>query len=193
MRCSVAPSSHITKLKMIQTKVKHHIYLSKHLCVLQFFKIGLPNESTMESKPQQTRVYDRAKEHFLKDFPNSLPIEQAYVHIGMFLGWMIEQQLCSEFFIEECETQMYRFGKREISCTVLSEIWDGYLGSDLFTDEGNMFCFYYYGGGLYKKDYELTLGKETPTIYHVEDTWTNYAEICKVISLRYADWKRLIS
>lgn len=159
----------------------------------QNLKIGLSFTHAMETKPQQTRVYDRAKEHFLKDFPPSLPIEQAYVHIGMFLGWMIENQLCSEYFIDECETQIYRFSKRDISCTVLSEIWDGYLGSDLFTEEGNMFCFYYYGGGLYKKDYELTLGKNLPSIYHVDDNWTNFAELSKVIALRFADWKRLVS
>lgn len=147
----------------------------------------------METSTQGNRVYDRAKEHFLKDFPASLPIEQAYVHIGMFLGWMIENDLCSEFFIEECETQIYRFKRREISCTVLSEIWDGYLGSDLFTEKGNMFCFYYYGGGLYKKDYQNTLAKGLPSIYHVVDSWDNFAEIGKVLSLRYLDWERLVS
>ncbi len=147
----------------------------------------------MEVKPAPTRVYDRAKEHFLKDFPASLPIEQAYVHIGMFLGWMIDQNLCSEYFIEECETQIYRFSRKEISCTVLSEIWDGYLGSDLFTEEGNMFCFYYYGGGIYKKDYQGTLAKNLESIYHVQDTWNNYNEMSKIISLRYDDWKRIVS
>ena len=73
-------------------------------------------------------IYDNAKTHFLGNFPESLPIEQAYVHIGMYLGWIIERDLYSEFFEEEAEIQIFRFKRREISCTILSEIWDGYLG-----------------------------------------------------------------
>lgn len=144
-----------------------------------------PNESVV--------VYDRARNHFTGNFPEALPIEQAYVHIGIFLGWMIEHDLYSEYFEEECETQIFRFKRREISCTVLSEIWDGHLGSDLFTHEGNMFTYYYYGGGIYRKDYETLLCKGLPSIYHVRDSWENYQIMAKRITERYHEWKKIIS
>jgi hypothetical protein len=138
-------------------------------------------------------IYDKAKNHFRGNFPDALPIEQAYIHIGMFLGWIIENNLYSEFFEDECETQMYRFMRRELSCTILSEIWDGHLGSDLFTDEGNLFTNYYYGGGIYNKDYKTILASDLPSIYHVKDTWKNYEQVARKISERYEEWKKIIA
>lgn len=137
-------------------------------------------------------IYDNAKNHFLGNFPGDLPIEQAYVHIGMYLGWIIESELYSEYFEEEADTQIFRFKQRQISCTILSEIWDGYLGHELFSEQGNLFTFYYYGGGLYRKDYEEVLSSSLPSLYHVEDTWDNYEKIANSIALRFRDWKKLV-
>lgn len=141
----------------------------------------------------QKTIYDNAKKHFLGNFPDSLPIEQAYLHIGMYLGWIIEHQLYSDYFEEEAETEIYRFMRRDIPATILSEIWDGYLGFELFSKEGNMFTYYYYGGGLYKKDYESTIANDLPSIYHVKDSWENYDRVSKRITERFEDWKKLIS
>jgi hypothetical protein len=44
------------------------------------------------------KVYDLAKDHFLGDFPPSLPIEKAYLHIGIYMGWIIENGMYSDFF-----------------------------------------------------------------------------------------------
>lgn len=137
-------------------------------------------------------IYDRAKYHFKGNFPSNLPIEKAYLHIGMFLGWIIDKKLYSDFFEEECAIQIIRFLRKEIGCTILSEIWDGHLGSDLFTDTGNMFTYYYYGGGLYRKDYEVSLAQGKESIYHVDDTWDNFYLMSEVITKRYEDWKKMI-
>lgn len=141
----------------------------------------------------QKTIYDNAKNHFLGNFPESLPIEQAYVHIGMYLGWIIENDLYSEYFEDEAEIQIFRFKTRQLNCTILSELWDGYLGYELFTKEGNMFTYYYYGGGLYRKDYEDLLAEQLPSLYHVEDTWENYEQLSKKISERFKKWKAEIS
>lgn len=138
-------------------------------------------------------IYDNAKNHFLGNFPESLPIEQAYVHIGIYLGWIIDTDLYSDFFEDEASNQIFRFKRREISCTILSEIWDGYLGHELFNQTGNMFTYYYYGGGLYRRDYEETLVKKLPSIYHVSDVWENYEQMKSRIDMRLDDWKKLIS
>lgn len=140
----------------------------------------------------QKTIYDNAKSHFLGNFPDSLPIEQAYVHIGMYLGWIIDNDLYSEYFEDEADMQIFRFKRREISCTILSEIWDGYLGFELFNGNGNMFTYYYYGGGLYHNDYNEVLVKKLPSIYHVKDSWDNYKELQSRITVRYHDWKKLV-
>jgi hypothetical protein len=139
----------------------------------------------------QKGTYDRAKNHFLGNFPPNLPIEQAYVHIGMYLGWVIENNLYSEYFEDEASNQIFRFRRREISCTILSEIWDGYLGHELFSENGNMFTYYYYGGGVYHADYQDVLVKSLPSIYHVDDSWENYNKITARIDMRFQDWKKL--
>jgi hypothetical protein len=141
----------------------------------------------------QKNIYDNARNHFLGNFPESLPIEQAYVHIGMYLGWVIQNDLYSEYFEEEAEHQIFRFKRRELSCTILSEIWDGYLGYELFNKEGNMFAYYYYGGGIYKKDYVTLLAGDLPSLYHVKDTWENFEIICNKISSRFNEWKKIIT
>ncbi len=142
--------------------------------------------------PQEKSIYDNAKNHFLGRFPKTLPIEQAYVHIGIYLGWIIDNNLYSEYFEEEADIQIYRFKKREISCTILSEIWDGYLGYELFSEEGNLFTYYYYGGGLYHKDYQTLLAPDLPSIYHVKDDWDTYEKMGWKISGRYEEWKAIL-
>lgn len=147
----------------------------------------------IDMKDIQKNIYDNAKSHFLGNFPESLPIEQAYVHIGMYLGWIIDNDLYSETFEDEADIQIFRFKRREISCTILSEIWDGYLGHELFNRTGNMFTYYYYGGGLYHTDYQNLLVKELPSIYHVKDSWENYDKIASRIRMRFEDWQKLIN
>ncbi len=140
----------------------------------------------------QKTIYDNAKNHFLGNFPDSLPIEQAYVHIGMYLGWIIDNELYSPYFEEEAGTEIYRFKRRELSATILSEIWDGYLGYELFNDEGNLFTYHYYGGGIYKNDYEKLLVKDLPSYYHVDDSWDNYGLLSERISKRFEEWKKML-
>lgn len=148
--------------------------------------------SEIESSSRKS-IYDNAKNHFLGNFPKQLPIEQAYVHIGMYLGWIIEQDLYSPYFEDEADTQIFRFKKRQISCTILSEIWDGYLGYELFSEEGNLFTYYYYGGGIYHKDYQTLLANDLPSIYHVNDDWESYDKMAAQISKRFEDWKKIIA
>jgi hypothetical protein len=147
----------------------------------------------MEVKSYKKNIYDSAKNHFLGNFPETVPIEQAYVHIGIYLGWIIDHALYSEYFEEEASNQIFRFKRGEISCTILSEIWDGYLGHELFSEKGNMFTYYYYGGGIYRNDYQELLAKNLPSIYHVDDTWENFEKMSARIDMRFKDWKKLIN
>lgn len=59
----------------------------------------------------QTIIYDKAKYHYEGDFPQELPMEQAFVHTGMFLGWVIDNNLFKEITDNgyTCE-DIYRMG-----------------------------------------------------------------------------------
>ncbi len=142
-----------------------------------------------QKKAQVATIYDQAREHFLGKFPDELPIEQAYLHIGIYMGWMIESNLYSDYFLDESEIQMFRFQRRQISCTVLSEVWDGHLGPEMFNDEGNAFCEDYYLVGDYVEDYINTLCTSYPTMYHVADTWQNYSLMKEKLNDRFLQWK----
>jgi hypothetical protein len=133
---------------------------------------------------------DLAKKHFMNNFPDSLPIENAYTHIGVYLGWAIENELYSEFFQEESAVQIYRFKRREISCTILSELWDGYLGTDLFNEAGANFTFDYYLSGDYLRDYKSHLAREYNSIYEVSDNWSNFERMIEKINERFEEWKK---
>jgi len=43
--------------------------------------------------------------------------------------------------------------------------------------------------GSYLRDYEATLGKNVTTLYHVEDTWTNFDRLKIVLEQRFIEWK----
>jgi hypothetical protein len=145
----------------------------------------------MSEVKKHEKVYDLAKDHFLGDFPPSLPIEKAYLHIGIYMGWIIENGMYSDFFQEEASTEIYRFKRREIGCIILAEIWEGALTHKLFNEQANLFTFYYYAGGIFKRDYTDILVKPLKTIYHVEDTWDNFDKMSLCISDRYVEWQEL--
>jgi hypothetical protein len=126
---------------------------------------------------QNISNFDSATRHFLGNYPQSLPIEKAYVHIGMYLGWIIETGLYSEYFAEEGSAQIFRFKRREISCTILSQIWDGNIPAEILNNEGKAFSAYYYSTGLFRQDYHDVLAKNLPSFYHVADNWQNYERL----------------
>jgi hypothetical protein len=132
-------------------------------------------------------VYDKAKYHYGGDYPEGLPQEQAFVHTGMFLGWLIDNDLCSEEFKNEAKDQIEAFKKREITGADVYAHWDGCLLSDMLSDEGNNFAEAYYEG-KYLDDYDELLTPDLPSIYQAENTWDNYEKIKNRIDMRYKEF-----
>ena len=130
-------------------------------------------------------------EQFYAGHANTLPLEKRYVHIGMYLGWIIEKVLYSDNFANEASTEIFRFKRREISCTILGEIWSGFLAFETLNLQGSNFTLFYYTSGLYHREYEEVLGSGFPSIYHVEDTWSNYEKLKTRINARYEEWRNL--
>jgi hypothetical protein len=136
-------------------------------------------------------VYDKAKYHYDGDFPDDLEIEQGFVHTGMFLGWLIDHDLYSDWFSRELGGYVTAFKARDMTGAKVFEACDGVLLDDMLSDDGNDFAQYYFDfeRGKYLSDYGEVLAAGLPTIYHVADTWPNYEKLKKRIDKRYRDWK----
>jgi hypothetical protein len=135
--------------------------------------------------------HDTAKEQPGGDFPDSLPMEQAYVHISTYLGWMIESKLNSNYFEEKASADIFRFKGQEIASALLSDMWNAYLVLEFLNKTGDNFTLFYYTSGLYRRDYQEVLGRELPAIYHVDNTWPNYHKLKDRINTRYQEWVKL--
>ena len=140
-------------------------------------------------------VYDKAKYHFdWIDWPKDLPIEQAYVHTGMFLGWVIDRDLYDKENMQALGAMdmITKFKNRKLSGPKFFEQQlDGVFTDEDLNVEGNEFAQYYFdfSKGKYLKDYEELFLKDLPSQYYVMDTWENYDTLKKRVDTRYEEWK----
>ena len=154
---------------------------------------GYTETGYVESLENTVSVYDKAKWHFEGDFPGELDDYQGYVHTGMFVGWLIENDLMSEEFRNDLAAEIARFRKKELTgVEIFQRCCDGVLLLEDISEAGNRFTLPYFNfeTGQYLADYEMTLAQNLPTIYHVPDTWDNYDKLKQVLDQRYAGWKR---
>ena len=137
-------------------------------------------------------VYDKAKYHYGGQFPEELPDEQAFVHTGLYLGWIIERDLYSDEFREESAELIVRFKARELTGPEVYASWDGCLLDDMLSAEGNAFSrdYFDFDSGQFLADYEQVLAGTLPTLYHVANTWENYDRLRERLDARYTEWRR---
>jgi hypothetical protein len=96
---------------------------------------------------QDNYVFDKAKYHFESVQGEGLPLEQAYVHTGLYFGWLLERGLVNE---EEFPAEVFAdFKARRITGPQIYKRDDGALMSELLTSEGDAFSrhYFYYGRG----------------------------------------------
>ena len=136
-------------------------------------------------------IYDKAEWHYRGDFPADLDPYQGYVHTGMFFGWLIDHDLVSDNFKEDFAAEIHAFKHRQYTGTQLYQsCCAGVLLPEDLNEAGNRFALSYFefDNGQYLSDYEATLARDLPGIYHVADTWDNYLKLKAVIDDRYAAW-----
>ncbi|MGP6149634.1 hypothetical protein LZP85_08860 [Priestia flexa] len=65
-----------------------------------------------------TTVYDKAKWHYEGDFPEDLDEDQGFVHTGMYLGWVIDDNnLYSEEFHQAPSNEIAKVHQELLSGT----------------------------------------------------------------------------
>ena len=115
---------------------------------------------------------------------------QAYVHSGMFMGWLADNDLIDTRDSSYAD-RVAQFKKREITCSKLYEAMGEGLLTDMLTEEGDDFAYDYFefSRGSFISDYRELLVNGLPTDYHVADTWANYEKLRARIDERYRRWK----
>ncbi len=149
--------------------------------------------ATFKKLPENTvDVYDKAKWHFEGKFPANLNHYQAYVHTGMFLGWLIENDLVSDEFKNDHSDEIEQFKQQLLTgAKIYEHCCDGVLTLEDVSEFGNRFALPYinFDSGQYLGDYEKTLAKHLPSLYEVADNWDNYTKLKPVIDKRFSEWK----
>lgn len=150
--------------------------------------------------------YDDASWHYEGDFPNDVPKENGATHIGMFLTWCIDNDLISEFQLEESEVDIEKVKNRKLTGTefLIANCDEKFTDEDL-NNLGNKFAKDYYEDetkfgkkfGNYSNDYASAFnqkaeqcGFEYETFYHIENTFENYDIIKPIIDKRFEEWKK---
>lgn len=136
-------------------------------------------------------VYDKAKWHFGGEFPEDLDNFQGYVHTGMFIGWLIDNDLMSDEFNTDHEEEIFLFRQRRLTGSQIFEsCFDGVLMLEDLSESGNRFALHYFDfkSGQYLNDYDATLSNSLPSMYHVADTWDNYEDLKTILDKRFTDW-----
>jgi hypothetical protein len=153
--------------------------------------------------------YDDASWHYEGDYPSDLSAENAATHIGMFIAWLIENDLMSDEQIEEFYDDIQKVKRRDLSGAeyLINNLDEKFCDDDL-SDLGNDFTQDYYmdnksftkNRGDYTGDYcnvfnafdennPIDKPSKYETVYHVENSWENYDLIKKIIDQRFAEWK----
>jgi hypothetical protein len=102
--------------------------------------------------------YDDWDWHVGGEFPAGRPPSQGFVHIGMYLTWLIHRGLVNPTLLDSTAVEAVR--KRARLGTALREEVDGKLSSSMLNEEGEAFSDFYYAerDTLYFSDLVATFG-----------------------------------
>ena len=133
---------------------------------------------------------DRADWHYGNDFPENLPEENSGTHIGMYLNWIIDSNLISEFHRRESKTGIEKVKSGKITGRdFLFEYCDGKLWKEELNKIGFEFTESYYTSNQYFEDYAKVLPKELGNIFQVDDNRKNYELLKPILDKRFEKWK----
>lgn len=132
---------------------------------------------------------DRADWHYGNDFPKNLPEENSGTHIGMYLNWIIDNELIGEFHLTESIDGIERVKSREITGRdFLFDYCDGKFWNEELNETGLEFTENYYSSDKYFGDYAKVLANELDSIYEVKDNRQNYSLIKEKLDQRFSKW-----
>ncbi|AEA42863.1 hypothetical protein [Fluviicola taffensis] len=134
---------------------------------------------------------DQANWHYGGDFPKGLPKENGGTHIGMYLNWIIDNNLLEKTFLEDSAEGIQKVKSRKITGReFLFEYCDEKLLEYFLNEEGLEFTTRYYKRlGTYMYDYDELLKGKYDSLYEIPNTWENYDLITTKITKEFEKWK----
>lgn len=137
---------------------------------------------------------DRIDWHSGGDFPEHLPEENGGTHIGMYLAWIIHNNLIGQLHRDDSKEALEKvLNKQMTGRDFLIEMCDEKFWDEDLNEEGAAFTKYYYESEInpnYLYDYTDILADEIESVYEAENSWENYEKLKPVLDKRYWDWKR---
>lgn len=140
---------------------------------------------------------DRIDWHSGGDFPENLPEVNGGTHIGMFLTWIINNNLIGQIHRDDSAEAIQKVLSRQMTGRdFLVDMCDEKFWEDDLNEEGFAFTNYYYqveSTDIFKNyidDYCDAIGDDFDSLYEIEDTWENYNRLKPYIDKKYSDWKK---
>lgn len=134
--------------------------------------------------------YDLWQWHTEGAFPKDQPPEQGYVHIGMFLIWLVDADMLDPEWTARpgVSAAVGSIRERRGSACALRDVSDGRLAADMLGTEGQAFTGAYYAPEYgYVRDWNHVFGRAAAR-YAVPGDWDAYDHIGPVIERRYREW-----
>ena len=118
-------------------------------------------------------IYDSIDEHLKL----AGEFDKAAIPMGMYLAWALNLGLLRQELVREHQQLMTRVRMQDAKGSELLMVLGGNLDETLFSERGNRFAGNYYR--KYMIDYALVFDRDP---YLVEDTWSNYDKIAKLLT-----------
>lgn len=134
--------------------------------------------------------YDDWKLHIQGAFPKDRLPEQGYVHIGLYVAWLIGKDLLDPDWVARSGVRraVEAIKDRSDSACALRDMTEGRLASDMLSAQGAAFTGAYYAPEYgYARDYRRVFGRRADR-YDVPDDWESYDRLAPVLERRYAEW-----
>lgn len=139
---------------------------------------------------------DRIDWHTGGDFPENLPEVNGGTHIGMYLAWIIKNDLIGQLHLDDSVEALEKVKLKQITGRdFLVDMCDEKFWEEDLNEEGNNFTKHYYESESkenfksYITDYCEVLGQEVESLYEIENTWENYEKLEPILDKRYSEWK----
>jgi len=131
-----------------------------------------------------------ARKHVDSVVAEGLPADRAYGRAGFCLGWAVENGLHNDEELAGSEW-LDRFLDRELTAPALLAAFDGMIDEETLDGTGYAFAEEYVGWQAGQYFSELVRLFAVPTVWHIEDTWSNFDRVRELVDARYAEWAGL--
>jgi hypothetical protein len=133
---------------------------------------------------------DRADWHLNENFPENLPEENSATHIGMYINWIIDNNLIGEIHTQDSIEGINAVKMKKITGRdFFFDYCDGKFWNDDLNAIGLIFTENYYSSNRYYEDYLSNLDNGGKTIFTIENSLENYEKLKKVIDKRFKTWE----